>query len=101
MRKVREPKEQKKGFESYYLEDKYKERNERLVKFDNWVKESAPYIYGNLAPLTQKEFDALLSKHEVKDICLTIEKIENRKDMRKKYVSLYRTLLNWLKDGNT
>lgn len=100
MRK-KEPKEKKKGFESYYSKDKYKDRNERLMKFDVWVKNSAPYIYDSMAPLTQKEFDSLLSKHDVKEICQTIEQIENRRDLRKKYVSLYRTLLNWLKDGNT
>lgn len=97
----KESKEKKKGFESYYSQDKYKDRNERLMKFDAWVKTSAPYIYESMAPLTQKEFDALLAKHDVKEICQTIEQIENRKDLRKKYVSLYRTLLNWMKDGNT
>lgn len=76
------------------------ERSEALKKFDEWIKRNAPYVYSNLSPLTEKEFESLKEKYTSKQIADTIEQIENRKDLRKKYTCLYRTLLNWLKNGN-
>lgn len=77
------------------------ERSENLKKLDDWMKRHVPYIAENLNPLTQKEFDKLLSEYGIRAMCDTMEQIENRKDHRKKYVSLYRTLLNWLKNGHS
>jgi hypothetical protein len=76
------------------------ERSDALKKFDEWIKRNAPYVYANLSPLTEKEFESLKGKYTSKQIADTIEQIENRKDLRKKYTCLYRTLLNWLKNGN-
>lgn len=72
-------------------------RSETLKKFDGWIKANAPYVYANLEPLTEKEFESLRDKYNSKQIADTIEQIENRKDLRKRYKNLYRTLLNWLK----
>lgn len=74
-------------------------RSEDLKKFDAWIKRNAPYVYSNMTPLTETEFESLRSKYTSKQIADTIEQIENRKDLRKRYTSLYRTLLNWLKNG--
>lgn len=74
------------------------DRSDDLKKFDNWIKRNAPFVYSNLKPLTEQEFESLKSKYSSKQIADTIEQIENRKDLRKKYTSLYRTLLNWLKN---
>lgn len=74
-------------------------RSEGLKKFDEWVKKNAPFCYEHLTPLTEAEFESLKSKYTNKEIADTIEQIENRKDLRKKYTSLYRTLLNWLKNN--
>lgn len=74
-------------------------RSEKLMKLDEWMKQHTPYIANNLNPLTQAEFEKLLSDYGIKDMCETMEQIENRRDHRKKYTSLYRTLLNWLKNG--
>lgn len=74
-------------------------RSDKLVKLDEWMKRHTPYIAENLNPLTQKEFDKLLGEYGIRAMCDTLEQIENRKDHRKKYVNLYRTLLNWLKNG--
>lgn len=92
------PKKPKKpsGFSLYESE----ERSDALKKFDEWIKRNAPYVYANLSPLTEKEFESLKEKYTSKQIADTIEQIENRKDLRKKYTCLYRTLLNWLKNGN-
>lgn len=76
-------------------------RSEELLKLDEWMQRHVPYIANNLNPLSQKEFEKLLSEYGIRTMCDTMEKIENRKDLRKTYTSLYRTLLNWLKNGYT
>ena len=84
---------------SIKLFDVEEHRSEKLIKLDEWMKRHTPYIAENLNPLTQQEFDKLLADYGIKAMCETLEQIENRRDHRKKYVSLYRTLLNWLKNG--
>lgn len=74
-------------------------RSEKLMKLDDWMKRHTPYIANNLNPLTQAEFEKLLADYGIRAMCETMEQIENRRDHRKKYTSLYRTLLNWLKNG--
>lgn len=74
-------------------------RSEKLMKLDEWMKRHTPYIANNLNPLTQAEFEKLLADYGIRAMCETMEQIENRRDHRKKYTSLYRTLLNWLKNG--
>ena len=93
------PKEPKKpsGFSSYLEQEKYKQRCEKLQKLDKWMETYTPYLYNHIPPLIQKEFDVLCKKYTGEQICDTLLQIENRKDLRKRYVSLYRTLLNWLK----
>ena len=76
-------------------------RSEKLLKLDEWMKKHVPYIANNLNPLSQKEFEKLLSEYGIRAMCETMEQIENRRDLRKTYTSLYRTLLNWLKNGYT
>jgi hypothetical protein len=75
------------------------ERSERLLSLDKWMERTTPYLYKNIRLLTQKEFDALCEKYDAAQICDELQKIENRKDLRKNYTNLYRTLLNWLKNG--
>ena len=65
--------------------------------FKNWLKEHCPYIYEHLELPTEKEFLKLRGTYTAKEIAEECEQIENRKDLRKKYTNLYRTLLNWLK----
>ena len=100
----RKPKSEKKdkptkpsGFLRFLEMPEYKDRCERLQKLDKWKEKHTPYIYANIRPLTQKEFDCLVSKYNAEQICDTLLQIENRKDLRKNYTNLYRTLLNWLK----
>lgn len=75
------------------------ERSEKLQALDKWMEKKTPYLYQNIRMLTQAEFDALCEKYTSAQICDTLQQIENRKDLRKKYTNLYRTLLNWLKNG--
>ena len=92
---IRNPQKPKKPNRLSLYDDE--SRSDVLKKFDGWIKANAPYVYANLEPLTEKEFDSLRDKYNSKQIADTIEQIENRKDLRKKYKNLYRTLLNWLK----
>lgn len=98
-----EPKEQKKGFEKYLEDTKFQGRCDNLLKLDAWKKTNTPYLYANMRPLTQREFECILQKYNSRQICDTLLQIENRKDLRKRYVDPYRTLINWLKKeyGNT
>ena len=47
--------------------------------------------------ITEKELDRLMETYTEKQIADVISQIENRKDKRKQYSSLYRTVLNWIK----
>lgn len=72
----------------------------KLKALYDWMGKYTPYIFHNFKnQLNEKEFRKLLDKYGIKAICETLEQIENRKDHRKKYDSVYRTLLNWLKNG--
>lgn len=73
--------------------------NESYLKFLDWIEDAAPYVAHNINPLSEVEFEKLKAAYGSKAIMVNIQNIENRKDLRKKYTSLYRTLLNWCKNG--
>lgn len=85
-------------FEDYLKEEKYQGRSDNLLKLDEWKRKYVPYIYNNIAPLSNREFEQLMKKYNIEQICDTLLQIENRKDLRKRYTNLYRTLLNWMKN---
>lgn len=68
-----------------------------LQKFNDWMINNAPYCYKNMKPLTDSELKKLKENYTPKEISCVIEQIENRKDLRKRYTNLYRTVLNWAK----
>ena len=65
--------------------------------FEEWLKENCPYISKHYTLPNEKELSKLKEKYSSEQIAETCAQIENRKDLRKKYTNLYRTLLNWLK----
>lgn len=73
--------------------------NDSYLKFLDWIEDAAPYVAHNINPLSETEFEKLKAAFGPKAIMVNIQNIENRKDLRKKYNSLYRTLLNWCKNG--
>ena len=73
-------------------------QNPDYEKFLNWLSKNAPYCFQNMKQPTEAEFMRLKEKYSGTEISLVIEQIENRKDLRKKYTSLYRTVLNWAKN---
>lgn len=94
----RDEKPKGKTFDDYLQEPEYQGRCENLLKLDEWMKNHTPYVYRHIPPMTNKEFENLMRRgYTSKEICDTLEELENRKDLRKRYVSLYRTLLNWMK----
>ena len=93
-RKKAEPKPKKEKFEDYLCKPEFQGRCENLVNLDAWKKQNTPYIYENIRPLTQREFECLQQKFSSSQICDTLRQIENRKDLRKRYTDPYRTLLN-------
>lgn len=74
--------------------------NNDYQKFQDWLTRKAPYcsnIKNFPSQITETEFMKLKEKYTGKQIAETIEQIENRKDLRKRYTNLYRTVLNWAK----
>lgn len=72
--------------------------NPDYLKFQEWLVENAPYCYGKMKPLRESEFLKLKEKYGGVKIAEVISQIENRKDLRKRYTNLYRTILNWSKN---
>lgn len=77
--------------------DKTSSCQSEYQRFDNWVKNNAPYCYKNMKAITEAEYEKMNKTYKPKQICFIIEQIENRKDLRKRYTNLYRTVLNWAK----
>ena len=74
--------------------------NPDFKKFNDWLKRNAPYCSNAKnfsSQITEAEFLKLKEKYTGKQIADIIEQIENRKDLRKRYTNLYRTVLNWAK----
>ncbi|GAA6244385.1 hypothetical protein F030043B2_34270 [Bacteroides fragilis] len=74
--------------------------NPDFLKFNDWLKRNAPYCSNAKnfsSQIMEAEFLKLKEKYTGKQIADIIEQIENRKDLRKRYTNLYRTVLNWAK----
>lgn len=74
--------------------------NPDFLKFNDWLKRNAPYCSNAKnfsSQITEAEFLKLKERYTGKQIADIIEQIENRKDLRKRYTNLYRTVLNWAK----
>lgn len=77
-----------------------KSLNPDFKKFNNWIKENAPFCSNSKNfphQITEAEFIKLKQKYNGQQIADIVEKIENRKDLRKRYSNLYSTVNNWLK----
>lgn len=77
-------------------------KNERNIvhPLQKYVQENFPRISKLESQLTEKECVSLLEKYSKEDIKSVLEEMENYKALNKKYVSVYRTLINWLKLRN-
>ncbi|NDV84254.1 DUF6291 domain-containing protein [Bacteroides sp. 51] len=69
-------------------------------RFNYWIKDNAPYCANPRHfphQMTEEELVKLKKKYSGSEIANIITQIENRKDLRKRYSNLYRTVLNWAK----
>ncbi len=71
--------------------------NEAYKTFISWICQNAEYCFKNMKLPSEKEFNSLKELYSGKEISYIISQIENRKDLRKRYTNLYRTVLNWAK----
>lgn len=71
--------------------------NEAYKTFISWICQNAEYCFKNMKLPSEKEFNRLKELYSGKEISYIISQIENRKDLRKRYTNLYRTVLNWAK----
>ena len=67
----------------------------KYVAFCDWVAENTPYVARHLKPLTEEQFFRLKQRFGAECLARNIDNLENRRDLRSRYTSLYRTLLNW------
>lgn len=75
-------------------------QNQDYDKFLVWLKENCPYFgnEANIRPMSEEEFLKLKNKYTGVQISRILLQIENRKDLRRRYSSMYLTTLNWLKN---
>ncbi|MCD7936905.1 MAG: hypothetical protein LUG98_08605 [Tannerellaceae bacterium] len=69
-------------------------------KFLTWMQENTPYCANPehfKQPMTEEKFLRLKQKYTGTQIADILLRIENRKDLRKRYNDLYLTIVNWLK----
>ena len=71
--------------------------NENYGKFLTWALSHTPYLTKHIAPLSESQFMRLRDEYGANTVRICMENLENRKDLRRKYSDLYRTLLNWCK----
>lgn len=88
--------EKKEKKEKAVAKDNTGQRSERYDKFLKFLKKKTPYCYEHMKLPTEVEFYKLIDKYDPAMVAEIAEQIENRKDLRKTYTNLYRTLLNWL-----
>lgn len=69
-------------------------------RYNGWLKfckEKCPYVTANIKQLDFNQFLKLRGRFGASPMSEIVQQIENRKDLRKKYTSLYLTMFNWLK----
>jgi len=69
----------------------------KFQKYKKWLKENCPNVSKLDIQMTEDNFNTLLSKYDTQLITDKILAMENKKDLTKKYKSVYLTLNIWLK----
>jgi hypothetical protein len=73
--------------------------NIEYLKFNDWLKENAPNVLKLKEPISEEQYFKL-KEHDRTLLKDTLIAMHNFKDLRKKYVSAYLTLNNWIKRNN-
>lgn len=70
--------------------------SEEYLKFNDWLKNNAPNVLKMKEPITEEQFQKL-KKFDRQALKETLIAMHNFKDLKKKYISAYLTLNNWVK----
>jgi len=85
--------------ENENVNDKVLIINIEYLKFNDWLKENAPNVLKLKEPISEEQYFKL-KEHDRTLLKDTLIAMHNFKDLRKKYVSAYLTLNNWIKRNN-
>jgi len=69
----------------------------KFQKYEKWVNENCPNVSKLEIQMTEENFNVLTSKYDSQLITDKLLAMENKKDLVKKYKSVYLTLNAWLK----
>ncbi len=75
------------------------DEQERWNKVLEFIKDTAPTLLTFRDPLTLPQFIKLKEDYDVDEIEETMRALDNKVDANKKYSSVYKTLVNWIKMG--
>lgn len=76
------------------------EGDDVYLKFSTWLDKNTPYIANHLEPPSPDQLRRLIDHFGPQCISDVCNKIENRRDLRTRYSSLYQTLINWCQKEN-
>jgi len=85
--------------ENENVNDKVLIINIEYSKFNDWCKENAPNVLKLKEPISEEQYFKL-KEHDRTLLKDTLIAMHNFKDLKKKYVSAYLTLNNWIKRNN-
>lgn len=71
--------------------------NENYMKFLDWMNRNCPNLLRMQKQMTEENFMTLKESYTTAQITDKLLSMENTKDIAKKYVSVFRTLTQWLK----
>ena len=74
--------------------------DESYIKFNSWLMENAPNVLKINKQITERQFLSLKEKYSSRQIMEVIESLDNYAPAPKKYVSVYRTVSEWIKRRN-
>lgn len=90
-----------KGIEKGTKEKKEKKEQEpktEFEKFNAWLKDSCPNVSRLRTQITEEQMMELIEKYGKQKFIDILMQMENKYDLNKKYVSVYLTARNWLKN---
>lgn len=69
--------------------------NEDYRNWILWTEKKAPWVYANMTPLDEGQFDYLRARFGSDLMASNLMKLQNRKDLRGRYESQFTTLKDW------
>jgi hypothetical protein len=79
-------------------EKKEQEPKTEFEKFNAWLKDSCPNVSRLRTQITEEQMMELIEKYGKQKFIDILMQMENKYDLNKKYVSVYLTARNWLKN---